>query len=77
MLDTTLCDKVCQWLTAGRWFSLGTSVSSSNKTDHHDVTEILLKVALNTITLTIELPLFEDQNNLPYDTDLCKQRMLN
>jgi hypothetical protein len=25
-------------------------VSSTNKTDHHDITEILLKVALNTIT---------------------------
>jgi hypothetical protein len=49
VLDTTLCDKVCQWLVAGRWFSLGTSVSSTNKTGHHDVTEILLKVALNTI----------------------------
>ena len=24
VLDTTLCDKVCQWLTAGQWFSLGT-----------------------------------------------------
>jgi hypothetical protein len=37
---------------AGRWFSLGTPVSSTNKTDRHDITEILLKVALNTITLT-------------------------
>jgi hypothetical protein len=27
-------------------------VSSINKTDHHNITEILLKVALNTITLT-------------------------
>jgi hypothetical protein len=27
-------------------------VSSTNKTDSHDITEILLKVALNTITLT-------------------------
>jgi hypothetical protein len=26
--------------------------SSTNKTDHHNITEILLKVALNTITLT-------------------------
>jgi hypothetical protein len=26
VLDTTLCDKVCQWLTAGQWFSLGTPV---------------------------------------------------
>jgi len=31
---------------AGQWFS---SVSSTNKTDHHDITEILLRVALNTI----------------------------
>jgi hypothetical protein len=30
----------------------GTPVSSINKTDRHDITEILLKVALNTITLT-------------------------
>ena len=30
----------------------GISVSSTNKTDYHDKTEILLKVALNTITLT-------------------------
>ena len=33
-LDTTLCDKVCQWLSTGRWFSPNTLVSSSNKTDH-------------------------------------------
>ena len=44
--------KVCQWLAAGRWFSQGTPVSSTNKTDRHDITEILLKVGLNTITLT-------------------------
>jgi hypothetical protein len=29
--------------------------SSTNKTDHHDITEILLKVALNTITLALTL----------------------
>jgi hypothetical protein len=33
---------------AGWWFSPGTLVSSTNKTDCHDVAEILLKVALNT-----------------------------
>ena len=49
VLNTTLCDKVCQWLATGRWFSQGTPVSSTNKTDRHDITEILLKVALNTI----------------------------
>ena len=44
MLDTTLYDQVCQW------FSLGTLVSSTNKTDHHDITEILLKVVLKIVT---------------------------
>jgi hypothetical protein len=41
----TLCDKVAIDL----WFSPGTSVSFTNKSDCHDITEILLKVALNTI----------------------------
>jgi hypothetical protein len=36
ILDTTLCDTVCQWLAAGQWFSPGTQVSSTNKTDRHD-----------------------------------------
>ena len=45
---TTLCDKVCQWLVTDRWFSPGSLVSSTNKTDRHDITEILLKVALST-----------------------------
>jgi hypothetical protein len=40
----TLCDKVCQWLATGRWFSPGTAVSSINKADLHDITEIFLKV---------------------------------
>ena len=48
-LDTTLCDQVCQWLSTGWWFS---PISSTNKTDRHDITEILLKVALNTINQT-------------------------
>jgi hypothetical protein len=33
-------------------FLSGTPVSSKNKTGRHDMAEILLKVALNTITLT-------------------------
>jgi hypothetical protein len=52
VFDTTLCEKVCLWLATGLWFSLGTPVSSTNKTDCHDTTEILLKVALNTINQT-------------------------
>ena len=47
-----IIDKVCQWLTSGRWFSPGTPVSSTNKTDRRDIVEILLKVALSTIKLT-------------------------
>jgi hypothetical protein len=46
---TTLWDEVCQWLVTGWWFSPGPPVSSTNKTDRHDITVILLKVALNTI----------------------------
>jgi len=46
VLDTTLCDKVCQWLGEGWWFSLGTPISCANKNDCHNIAEILLKVAL-------------------------------
>ena len=49
VVDTTFCDKVCQ----RQWFSPGTPVSSTIKTDCQNITEILLKVALNTITLTM------------------------
>ena len=69
-LNTTLCNKVCQWLTACRWFSPGTPVSFTNKTDRHDINEILLKVALNTITLVLTLILihFLDWNR-PLEKD--------
>jgi len=48
VLDKTLFEKVI-----GRWFSRGTPVSSINKIDRHDITEMLLKFALNTIYQTI------------------------
>ena len=35
---------------AGRGFTPGTRFSPTNKTNYHDIIEILLKVALNTIT---------------------------
>jgi hypothetical protein len=41
-----------QLLASGLWFSQDTPVSSTNKTYHHDITEILLKVALSTIKPT-------------------------
>ena len=49
VLDTTLCDKVCQLLVVGRWFSPCISVSYTNKTDCRDITE----AAFSTITLTL------------------------
>ena len=37
------------YVTDGRsWFFPGTPVSSTNNTERHDITEILLKVTLNT-----------------------------
>jgi hypothetical protein len=48
---STLCETFCQWLAAGRWFSPDIPVSSTNTTDRHEISEILLKVALNTINL--------------------------
>jgi len=48
--------KIIELLPAGGWFSPGTPVPSTNKTELHDKAEILLKVALNTITLTLTLP---------------------
>ena len=62
VLDTTLCNKDCQWFAAGRWFSPSTPVSSTNKTDRHDIPEILLKVVLNTITLYLQTPVAEWEN---------------
>jgi hypothetical protein len=45
ILDITLCDKVCQCPRV-TWSS--TLVFSINKTDHHDITQIILKVVLST-----------------------------
>ena len=49
----------------GLWVSPGTPNSSTNKTDCHDITEILLKVALNTINQTkptISLNRYNEKN---------------
>jgi hypothetical protein len=46
VLDATICDKEFQLTATGRWFCPGTQVSSTSKTDRHNITEILLKVAL-------------------------------
>ena len=48
VLYITLCDKVCQPLAVGQYFSPGTPVSSPIKTDRHDISEILINGALDT-----------------------------
>jgi hypothetical protein len=57
-------DKVYQLLAPGRWFSLDTPTSSTTKTGRHDIAEILLKVALNTVNQIITRHL---KNNLIFD----------
>jgi len=58
-------------LATGQWFSPGPTVSSTNKTDRHDITEILLKVALkllntikqtNKINYPLEVSTFTDRS---------------
>jgi hypothetical protein len=39
-------------LAAGQWFSPDTPVSSTNKTECHDIAEIFLKMVLNIIKPT-------------------------
>jgi len=48
---TTASDKVYQLLAYGWWFSPGTQAFSTTKTGRHDIAEISLEVALNTINL--------------------------
>jgi hypothetical protein len=54
----------------GRWFSPGSPVSSINKTDWHDITEILLNVALNTIKQTNKIIIFMKKVPLQNNWDL-------
>jgi len=61
-----------------RWFSAGTPVSSTNKTDRHDITEILLKVELNTIikiliNLELNLTIIKYTNILSVGQNLKKK----
>ena len=56
VLDTTLCDKfVSDLRQVGCFLWVIRFPPPKKKTDCHDISEILLKVALNTITLTMWL----------------------
>jgi hypothetical protein len=49
VLFTTSCDSVYKYLSAaGRWFSEGTPVSSTIKTDNFNIADTLIEVDLNT-----------------------------
>ena len=48
-IDTKLCDKVCQSLAAVWWFS----PVSTNKTDRSNITDMSLKLALNTKSIKL------------------------
>jgi hypothetical protein len=54
---------------SGLWFSPATPVSSTNNTDRHNITGILLKVTLNTIkpnqTIIQDNVWFFKQQNIP------------
>ena len=54
-LYPSLCDKGGQWIVTGLWLS---SVFSTNWSDFHDITDILLKVVFKTQDQTINTMLF-------------------
>ena len=67
VVETTLCDKFISDLRqAGRWFYPGTPVYSTNKTDHRDITEISLKLALSTITTITSSCYVKSNNDIQY-----------
>jgi len=53
-------DKVYQLLAHDRWFSPGTAAFSTTETGRHDIAEILLKEALNTINQSIKSVMYPD-----------------
>ena len=57
---------------AGLWFSPGTLVSSTDKTERHDITEMLLKVTSNTITL---IPTLKFVMLVQKDKELCLKNL--
>ena len=60
------------WLVAGLWVSLGTPVSSTNKTDNHDIIEILLIVALNIMTHKLTPIISHNVFDVMFHIDRCR-----
>ena len=55
--DSWIYNYVCNHCLSGRRFSPGSPIFSINKSNRHDIAEILLKVTLNTITLILTIAL--------------------
>jgi hypothetical protein len=68
-------DKVYQLLAHGQWFSPGTPASSTTKTGRHDIAEILLKVALNTINEKINQSMYTDTFQMIMEVQDFKSHM--
>ena len=77
-LDITLCNKVCQWLAAGRWFSPGTLGFTTIKTDRHDMREILFRVTLSTKTplLNQSSPVLHETIKITTHTPIIATRVI-
>jgi len=70
VFDTILCDKVCQLFAVGLWFFSLLVLWFPPPIKLTSITEILLKVALNTITLTPVIP--ELWGFIPWILVCCK-----
>jgi hypothetical protein len=57
-------------------FSSGTPVSSTNKTDRHDIIEILLKVALDTINQSTKPSIWNIKKKLDRDGSIYNIKLL-
>ena len=88
-LDTTLCDKVCQWLATGRWFSLGVRFPPRIKltatiywnivesgVKHHSPIQTIMGIARISHAMTSERSDFNQIDLLPYLKFLLVSRLL-
>jgi hypothetical protein len=62
---------------ACRWFSPCTLVSSTNKTDHHNITEIMLRSDVKVVLFFFQHKFMTiDDNVIFHDADVCFLRAL-